>query len=101
MDTDYNNNSIYDGLEFRQEKYGSVGALLPPIISPYLEIVNSQVNLFWAGESGMLYKILATTNLASGAWEPLGNSILGSDELMSVPIMLTNDVEFIRVEADQ
>lgn len=101
MDTDYNNNSIYDGLEFRQEKYGSVGALLPPIISPYLEILNSQVNLFWAGESGMLYKILATTNLASGAWEPLGNSILGSDELMSVPIMLTNDVEFIRVEADQ
>ena len=28
-------------------------------------------------------------------------AILGSDELMSVPIVPTNDVEFIRVEVDQ
>ena len=73
MDTDYINNSIYDGLEFWQEKYGN--SELTPVISPTLEILNNQLNLSWAGESGMLYKILATTNLASGAWEPLSNSL--------------------------
>ena len=101
LETDYNNNSINDGLEFWQETYGSAGVLLPSIISPSLEMLNSQLNLSWPGESGVLYKIYTTSDLASGAWESSGNSILGSNELMSVTMTSTNNVEFIRVEVDQ
>ena len=61
LETDYNNNSINDGLEFWQETYGSAGVLLPSIISPSLEMLNSQLNLSWPGESGVLYKIYTTS----------------------------------------
>jgi hypothetical protein len=98
-ETDYNNNSINDGLEFWQTTYGDGIAFMP--VSSSLSILNSQLNISWQGKVGMPYKILKTTNLTSQSWHVGENFIIGNGEQVSIEIPMTNNVEFIRVEVDQ
>lgn len=99
-DTDYNGNAIQDGLEYWQAVYGSDGVFLPAIVYPTLAMLNNELALSWASESGTLYRILCSTNLMLNEWFVTSNNIAGNDQMMSVTMPQTNEVEFIRVEVD-
>ena len=98
--TDYNVNSLQDGLEFWQAVYGSDGVFLPSIINPTLAMLNNELSLSWPSENGTMYRILCSTNLALGEWNVVSNAIAGNDQMMSVVMPTTNEVEFIQVEVD-
>ena len=49
---------------------------------------------------GTMYRILCSTNLALGEWNVVSNAIAGNDQMMSVVMPTTNEVEFIQVEVD-
>ena len=99
MDTDYNNNSFRMELNFGKRFMVVMGSLLPSIINPTLAMLNNQVNLSWPSENGTMYRILCSTNLALGEWNVVSNAIAGNDQMMSVVMPTTNEVEFIQVEA--
>jgi hypothetical protein len=99
-DTDYNSNAIEDGLEYWQAVYGSDGVFLPAIIYPALALLSDELALSWSSESGTLYRILCSTNLMLNEWFVASNNITGNDQMMSVMMPQTNEVEFIRVEVD-
>ena len=59
---------------------------------------NRTVRINWSAMPGPHYQVQYRTNLAAGAWQNLGSSILGTNTTMSITDIVSNSpIRFYRV----
>lgn len=79
---------------------GSPGRYLAPVVSPVLtsQIVNDQLRVGFDAAVGRIYRLESVASVASGAWEPTGDSLVATNNSSQffAPEM-TGDGRYFRV----